>query len=68
MFDGWNMHGWNWSSDSSLLIHTKSRFYYNYSNKKKEDLLRAQPDLAADPMVAFMDITDRENPAFKYSL
>jgi hypothetical protein len=25
------------------------------------------PELAADPMIAFMDMTDRENPVFQYA-
>lgn len=45
----------------------KIRFYYTYCNKKKATLLMEHPELAADPMIAFMDMTDRENPAFQYA-
>ncbi|CAL5866024.1 uncharacterized protein PFLUO_LOCUS231 [Penicillium psychrofluorescens] len=53
---------------ASILAYTSLWFYYTYCNKKKAALLSEQPELAADPMVAFMDVTDRENPAFQYSL
>ncbi|KAJ5552822.1 major facilitator superfamily domain-containing protein [Penicillium frequentans] len=53
---------------ASILAYTCLWFYYTCSNKKKAALLRAQPDLAADPMVSFMDMTDCENPAFQYSV
>ena len=45
----------------------KIRFYYTYCNEKKATLLMEHPELAADPMIAFMDMTDRENPAFQYA-
>jgi hypothetical protein len=52
----------------SLLMDDKIRFYYTNCNKKKGTLLLGHPELAADPMVAFMDMTDQENPAFQYAL
>jgi ACS family allantoate permease-like MFS transporter len=45
----------------------KHRFYYTFRNKKADKLLSDQHQLAADPMLAFMDMTDRENPAFRYT-
>ncbi|KAJ5946131.1 major facilitator superfamily domain-containing protein [Penicillium verhagenii] len=53
---------------ASILAYVCLWFYYNYCNKKKGDLLRAQSELVDDPMAAFMDMTDQENPAFQYSL
>jgi hypothetical protein len=51
----------------SLLMDVKIRFYYTYCNEKKATLLMEHPELATDPMIAFMDMTDRENPAFQYA-
>lgn len=48
-------------------MYVKIRFYYTYCNGKKAALLIEHPELAANPMVAFMDMTDRENPAFQYA-
>jgi ACS family allantoate permease-like MFS transporter len=48
-------------------MHVKTRFYYTSCNAKKAALLMEHPELAADPMIAFMDMTDRENPAFQYA-
>lgn len=48
-------------------MNIKYRFYYTSRNEKADALLSNQPQLAADPMLAFMDMTDRENPAFRYT-
>ena len=30
-------------------------------------MLQEHPEMAADPMIAFMDMTDKENPVFQYA-
>jgi ACS family allantoate permease-like MFS transporter len=55
------------SDTFSLLMNVKIRFYYSSCNKKNATLLLEHPEIAADPMIAFMDMTDRENPAFQYT-
>ncbi|KAK5991739.1 putative transporter-like protein [Cladobotryum mycophilum] len=52
---------------ASILAYIGLWFYYSYCNNKKAVLLMQQPELIADPMAAFMDMTDRENPAFQYA-
>lgn len=52
---------------SYLLMRLGNRVFYTYGNRKKAALLRDQPELAADPMIAFMDMTDGENPVFQYT-
>lgn len=41
--------------------------YYTWRNKQKVVQEQQQRELAADPNLAFMDLTDQENPAFRYA-
>ncbi|KFY80349.1 hypothetical protein V499_00785 [Pseudogymnoascus sp. VKM F-103] len=52
---------------ASILAYIILWFYYTSCNAKKATILMEHPELAADPMIAFMDMTDRENPAFQYA-
>ncbi|CCH40784.1 putative membrane protein [Wickerhamomyces ciferrii] len=54
----------------SLLIIVATFFYYKYLNKKKDENLMSmsEEDLKLFENSEFADLTDRENPKFKYSL
>ncbi|KAH8701558.1 major facilitator superfamily domain-containing protein [Talaromyces proteolyticus] len=53
---------------ASILAYIILWVYYSHCNKKRTALLREQPGVFEDPMIAFMDLTDRENLAFRYTL
>ncbi|KAL4862803.1 major facilitator superfamily domain-containing protein [Aspergillus spectabilis] len=51
---------------ASVVAYVILWFYYGYRNTQKAALLGEQPESAVDPMIAFMDVTDRDNPYFRY--
>ncbi|CCH40701.1 putative membrane protein [Wickerhamomyces ciferrii] len=54
----------------TLIIIIMTYFYYKYLNKKKQENLAkmSEEELKAFENTEFADLTDRENPNFKYSL
>ncbi|KAJ5449649.1 major facilitator superfamily domain-containing protein [Penicillium daleae] len=52
---------------ASIVAYVILWFYYGYRNKRSMAGLQNQSDSATDPMMAFMDLTDKENPTFRYT-
>ena len=42
--------------------------YYRVQNHRKIAQAAANPGLVNDPNLAFLDLTDQQNPAFRYAL
>ncbi|KAJ5126487.1 major facilitator superfamily domain-containing protein [Penicillium atrosanguineum] len=52
---------------ASIAAYIALWFYYTYTNEKKSARVENGPNQDADPMLAFMDLTDKENPQFQYT-
>ncbi|KAF1823031.1 MFS general substrate transporter [Dissoconium aciculare CBS 342.82] len=52
---------------ASLVSFTLLNFYYRYQNRRKITQREQNPELVNDPNLAFLDLTDKQNPAFIYS-
>ncbi|KAL2862519.1 major facilitator superfamily domain-containing protein [Aspergillus lucknowensis] len=51
---------------ASIVAYILLWLYYTYRNQQREALLGEQPESIVDPMIAFMDVTDRDNVSFRY--
>jgi hypothetical protein len=53
---------------ASLAAFILLSLYYRVQNKRKVAQAAANPELVNDPNLAFLDLTDKQNPAFRYAM